>query len=170
MSVLLPNAARVYPSLWVSPRGDRRFGTRLSPWSLLRRLLLGGDGALVCRRRHESLLDRCPFGIGVGRKGGAVWSPCAATCRDRLYSGRSLVADPECLSQGPVLTLSRHSNSACECPLLAQSGHGHPSAQCPLSGVKRTSHQHAGMSAYDPKRTWALIVTRRPVAKCYALS
>ena len=70
-----------------------------------------------------TLLDRCPFGIGVGRKGGAVWSPCAATCRDRLYSGRSLVADPECLSQGP---------------LLAQSGHAELHRTCSLSGVKRT--------------------------------
>src|SRR4029079_6768727 len=97
MSVVLPNAARVHPSLWVSPRGDWRLGARLSPWSLLHRMLLGGDDAVVCRRRHESLLDRCPFGIGVGRKSDAVWSACPATCRDCLCSRRSLVTDPECL-------------------------------------------------------------------------
>src|SRR5262245_18310123 len=103
MFVVLPNAARVHPSFWVSPRGDWRLGARLSPWSLLHRLLLGFDGALVCRRCHESLLDRCPFGIGVGRKGGAGWSRCVANCRHCLYSSRSLVADPECLIESPLL-------------------------------------------------------------------
>src|ERR671919_299024 len=95
MSVVLPNAARVYSSIWVSPRGDWCFGARFSQRSLLHRLLLGGDGAVVCRRRHESVLDRCPFGIGVGRKGGAAWPALTPTCRDCPYSRRSLVADAE---------------------------------------------------------------------------
>src|SRR5262245_61956663 len=41
-----------------------------------------------------------------------------------------------------------------ECPLLALSRHCDP---CPLTGVKRTSHGHAPMSAYDPKRTLSRI-------------
>src|SRR6185437_69744 len=99
MSVVLPNAARVYHSFWLSPRGDWRPGTRLSPWPLLHRLLLGGDDALVCSRRHESLLDRRPFSFDISREGGAVWSARPATCRDCVHSGRSVVADPVCLIQ-----------------------------------------------------------------------
>jgi len=102
----LRTVSRVYPSLWVSPRADGRLGARLSPRSLLHRLLLGLDGALVCRRCHESLLDRCPCGIGAGRKGGA-WSACAANCRDCFCSERGLVADPGCLIQCPLLAQSR---------------------------------------------------------------
>ena len=114
MFVVLPNADRIHCSFWVSPRADWRLGARLSPWSLLHRLLLGRDGALVCRRRHESLLDRCPFGIGVDRKGGAIWSACPANCRDCLYSKRSVVADPKCL-----IPLLAHERVRCTCPLLA---------------------------------------------------
>src|SRR3974390_2778590 len=99
MSVVLPNTDRIHPSFWVSPRDDWRRGAWLSPWSLLHRLLLGFDGAFVCRWHHESFLDRRPFGIGIGRKGGAVWTACPANCRDCIYSLRSLVADPECLNQ-----------------------------------------------------------------------
>src|SRR5262245_27270654 len=101
MSVILTNAAWVHPSLRFSPRGNWRLGARFSPWTLLHWLLLGRDGALVCRRRHESLLDRCSFGIGVGRKGGAAWSACPANRRDCLYGGRSLAADPELLIKCP---------------------------------------------------------------------
>src|SRR3974390_3685280 len=104
MFVVLPNAARVHPSLGVAPRGGWCLSAWLSPWSLLYRLLLGFDGAIVCRRRHESLLDRCPFGIGVGRKGSAVWSACPANCRDCLYGSRRLGADPECLVSCPPAT------------------------------------------------------------------
>jgi outer membrane immunogenic protein len=39
-------------------------------------------------------------------------------------------------------------------PLLAQSGHPGRATQCPLLGVKRTSAEHGGMSAFDPKRTF----------------
>jgi hypothetical protein len=36
---------------------------------------------------------------------------------------------------------------------LAQSGHHGHADPCPLLGVKRTSHGHVPMSAFDPKRT-----------------
>src|SRR5215831_16169031 len=108
MFVVLPNADRVHPSFWVSRRGDWRRGARLSPWSLLHWLLLGFDGAVVRRWHHESLVGRCPFGISVGRKAGAVWSACPTNCRDCLYSSRSLVADPDYLIQCPLLTHSGH--------------------------------------------------------------
>jgi len=36
---------------------------------------------------------------------------------------------------------------------MALSGHVARAAECPLLGVKRTSHGHAAMSAFDPKRT-----------------
>jgi len=39
--------------------------------------------------------------------------------------------------------------------LLAQSGHHDRRYLCPLSGVRRTSPEHALMSAFDPKRTSA---------------
>src|ERR1051325_617143 len=97
MFIVLPNAARVYHSIWLSPRGDRCFGARLSPRPLLHRLLLDNDGALVCGWRHESLLDRGPFGIDISREGDAAWSACPATCRDCLHSRRRLVADAGCL-------------------------------------------------------------------------
>src|SRR5262245_19827776 len=121
MFVVLPNADRIHSSFWVSPRADWLLGAWLSPWSLLHRLLLGFDGALVCRWRHESLLDRCPCGIGVGRKTGA-WSACPANCRDCLCSERGLVADSVCLIRYP---------------LMAQSGHAPLHRTCPLLGVKR---------------------------------
>ena len=38
-----------------------------------------------------------------------------------------------------------------QCPLLAQSGHTELHCTCPLLGVKRTSHGHVPMSAFDPK-------------------
>ena len=43
-----------------------------------------------------------------------------------------------------------------ECLLLAQSGHARRLQQCPLLGVKRTLNRRASMSAFDPKRTFAL--------------
>jgi hypothetical protein len=51
-------------------------------------------------------------------------------------------------------------NGSCfgECPLLAQSGHPKSLQECPLLAVKRTLIGRAAMSAYDPKRTSALIV------------
>ena len=49
------------------------------------------------------------------------------------------------------------------CPLLAQSGHPLLHCSCPLLGVKRTYACALQMSAYDPKRTSALIGTRRPL-------
>jgi hypothetical protein len=47
-------------------------------------------------------------------------------------------------------------NGDWRCLLLAQSGHGDHAQRCPLLGVKRTSAEHAGMSAFDPKRTFGL--------------
>jgi hypothetical protein len=47
-----------------------------------------------------------------------------------------------------------------ECPLLAQSGHRDRAEPFPLSGVKRTSANLPRMSAYDPKRTSALLLFR----------
>jgi CheY-like chemotaxis protein len=41
-------------------------------------------------------------------------------------------------------------------PLLAQSGHHATGFRCPLLGVKRTSEECAAMSAFDPKRTFAV--------------
>src|SRR6516225_7886636 len=41
-------------------------------------------------------------------------------------------------------------------PLLAQSGHHATEFQCPLLGVKRAWPKHSSMSAFDPKRTYAL--------------
>ena len=42
------------------------------------------------------------------------------------------------------------------CTLLALSGHSRLTDQCPLSGVKQTSRLDAFMSAFDPKRTYAM--------------
>jgi hypothetical protein len=44
-------------------------------------------------------------------------------------------------------------------PLLAQSGHPDTLNQCLLLGVKRTWTERYEMSAYDPKRTFAIRVT-----------
>ena len=44
-----------------------------------------------------------------------------------------------------------------QCPLLALGGHGATSDRCPLLGVKRTWPKRLTMSAYDPKRTFALL-------------
>jgi hypothetical protein len=41
--------------------------------------------------------------------------------------------------------------------------------RCPLSGVKQTCRLHCGMSAFDPKRTFGLIVTRRPASQSVRL-
>ena len=123
MSVVLPIAARIYPSLWFSPRGDWRFGTRLSSRSLLHRLLLGGNGAPVCRWRHESLLDRGLFSIDISREGRAIWPACAAACGDCLHDRRGLVAYPGCLIRCPLLALSGPELVRCTCLLLTQSGH-----------------------------------------------
>src|ERR1044072_6397125 len=101
MSVILPIAARIYHSIWLPPRGDWHFGTRLSSWSLLYRLLLGGDGDPVCRWRHESLLDRGSFGIDISREDRAIWLACLATFGDCLCCRRSLVADLDFLVRFP---------------------------------------------------------------------
>jgi hypothetical protein len=45
------------------------------------------------------------------------------------------------------VALARTGGAAC--PLLAQSGHCRRAERCPLSGVKRTSHGHPLMSAFD---------------------
>ena len=42
--------------------------------------------------------------------------------------------------------------------LLAHSGHPDRAPKCPLSGVKRTSQLKVRMSAFDPKRTWELLL------------
>jgi hypothetical protein len=48
----------------------------------------------------------------------------------------------------------------CMSPLLAQSGHADTLNRCPLLGVKRTWLEPAAMSAFDPKRTSALLPFR----------
>src|SRR5262245_39638994 len=48
-------------------------------------------------------------------------------------------------------------------PLLAQSRHELVRRTCPLSGVKQTSPFALHMSAFDPKRTWAVT---RPIPSC----
>jgi len=45
-----------------------------------------------------------------------------------------------------------------ECPLLAQSRHPDTLNECPLLGVKRTSRGQALMSAFDPKRTFFVLM------------
>src|SRR4029078_6189958 len=95
MSVVLPIATRLYYSLWFSPRGDWRFGTRLSSRSLLHRLLLGRDGAPVCSWHHESLLGRGPFGSDISREGRAIWSACPASCGGCLFYRRGVGAYPQ---------------------------------------------------------------------------
>jgi len=45
-------------------------------------------------------------------------------------------------------------------------GQGDGIHERPLSGVKWTWLGRVAMSANDPKRTSALIATRRPIAKC----
>src|SRR5262249_41027342 len=52
------------------------------------------------------------------------------------------------IAEGPILISVPHG-----CLLLAQSGHHNRAEPCPLLGVKRTSGEHASMSAIDPKRT-----------------
>jgi hypothetical protein len=53
------------------------------------------------------------------------------------------------------------------CPLLAQSGHALMHCTCLLSGVKRTCPFALHMSAFDPKRTSALFLSKRK--GCYDL-
>src|SRR5215467_8905814 len=45
-----------------------------------------------------------------------------------------------------------------ECPLLAQSRGLAALSRCPLLGVKQTLVEHAAMSAFDPKETFAAAV------------
>ena len=91
-------AAALHPAPWrVSPRrGAVRCGSGAA-WRLLRRLLLGADGAAVRRRRHERAVDRRPSDLRARGEGHSGWPAdlpylgCGLYCR-RGYGYRQNLA------------------------------------------------------------------------------
>jgi len=68
----------------------QRQGGFPTSWRILRRLLLGIDGAFVRRRRYERAVDRHDLCRRAHRKDCAHWSPYLADCRHRLCCGWDL--------------------------------------------------------------------------------
>src|SRR5262249_29540537 len=79
---------------------------------------------------------------------------CRQSCRTPASSLQTVLIFFGGDARGPLLAQSE--SHTAECPPLAQSGHSIMSHLMSLSGVKQTSPVAAHMSAYDPKRTWAL--------------
>ena len=73
---------------------------RLASRHLLYRLLLGADGALVRRWRHEFFLDRRTCNPGVAGESHPVRPGRRAACWSDLYGGGRMDTDATCLRDG----------------------------------------------------------------------
>src|SRR5262245_55481899 len=86
-AVSVPDAPR-----WLSPRCAGLHNAWASPWHVLRRLLLGTDGAVDRGRRYERALDRpnrVTHSLGEGH---FFWSPDRFSCWHCSHRGRCVVA------------------------------------------------------------------------------
>src|SRR5580704_1458624 len=87
----LPIATPVHSAAGRVPsRSIGLIAARPTSWRLLRRLLLGIDGAFVCRRRYERAVDRHDLCLRAHRKDRASRSPDFPDSRSRLCRGWDL--------------------------------------------------------------------------------
>src|SRR6516162_9569864 len=143
----MPDAVCVRDGPWrLSQRLAGCPNARASPRRVLRRLLLGSNGALTSGRRDERALDR-PTRVTHSLGKGHFLRPS-----DR--SPRWL--SPHRCRRGAILywnaLRARLANQRFN-KILARAQAFAAEFLCPLLGVKRTSIGGAPMSAFDPKRT-----------------
>src|SRR5215831_14787240 len=94
----MPDAVCVLDAPWrLSPRRTGCVNARGSPWRVLRRLLLGPDGAVARGRRHERALDRPTRITHSPGEAHSFGPPDHFPCWDSPHRGR-------CVAIGNVLT------------------------------------------------------------------